>query len=89
MEKLTRNGQAILCTIHQPSAMLFQRFDRLLLLAKGGKTVYFGEIGRNSRTLLNYFERNGGPKCPSGANPAEHMLEVYYTRLMIPKMLWF
>ncbi|KAG9986496.1 pleiotropic drug resistance protein, ABC superfamily, partial [Aureobasidium melanogenum] len=29
MEKLTKSGQAILCTIHQPSAMLFQRFDRL------------------------------------------------------------
>ena len=39
MEKLTKHGQAILCTIHQPSAMLFQRFDRLLFLAKGGKTV--------------------------------------------------
>lgn len=23
--------------------MLFQRFDRLLLLAEGGKTVYFGQ----------------------------------------------
>jgi hypothetical protein len=38
MEKLTRNGQAILCTVHQPSSLLFQRFDRILLLAKGGKT---------------------------------------------------
>lgn len=76
MEKLTNNGQAILCTIHQPSSMLFQRFDRLLLLAKGGKTVYFGEIGRNSRTLIDYFVRNGGPDCPPGVNPAEYMLEV-------------
>lgn len=42
IEKLTASGQAVLCTIHQPSAMLFQRFDRLLLLAPGGKTVYFG-----------------------------------------------
>ena len=76
MEKLTKAGQAILCTIHQPSAMLFQRFDRLLLLAKGGRTVYFGEIGQNANVLLNYFERNGGASCPPGANPAEHMLEV-------------
>jgi ATP-binding cassette, subfamily G (WHITE), member 2, PDR len=76
MEKLTRNGQAILCTIHQPSAILFQRFDRLLLLAKGGKTVYFGDIGSNSRTLIDYFVRHGGPECPKGANPAEYMLET-------------
>ena len=49
LEKLTKAGQAVLCTIHQPSAMLFQGFDRLLFLAKGGKTVYFGDIGENSK----------------------------------------
>lgn len=76
MEKLTRNGQAILCTIHQPSAILFQRFDRLLLLAAGGKPVYFGEIGHGSRTLIDYFVRNGAVDCPLDTNPAEYMLEV-------------
>ncbi|KAL6890684.1 ABC-2 type transporter domain-containing protein [Trichoderma evansii] len=76
LEKLTKAGQAVLCTIHQPSAMLFQRFDRLLFLAKGGKTVYFGDIGENSQTLTSYFERNGGHACPPEANPAEWMLEV-------------
>ncbi|KAM4062813.1 ABC-2 type transporter [Hirsutella rhossiliensis] len=76
LEKLTKAGQAVLCTIHQPSAMLFQRFDRLLFLAKGGKTVYFGEIGDNSKTMTSYFERNGGHRCPDEANPAEWMLEV-------------
>jgi len=35
LTKLSKSGQAVLCTIHQPSAILFQRFDRLLLLAKG------------------------------------------------------
>jgi ATP-binding cassette subfamily G (WHITE) protein 2 (PDR) len=76
MEKLTRNGQAILCTVHQPSSLLFQRFDRLLLLAKGGRTVYFGEIGRDSKVLIDYFARNGAPVCAAGTNPAEYMLEA-------------
>ncbi|KAK3710076.1 Multidrug resistance protein [Vermiconidia calcicola] len=76
LEKLKNSGQAILCTIHQPSAMLFQRFDRLLFLAAGGKTVYFGQIGENSHTIANYFESNGAHKCPNDANPAEWMLEV-------------
>ena len=76
MRKLTDNGQAILCTIHQPSAMLFQRFDRLLLLARGGRTVYFGDIGTDSRTLIDYFVRNGAPNCEAGANPAEYILQV-------------
>lgn len=76
LEKLTKSGQAVLCTIHQPSAMLFQRFNRLLFLAKGGKTVYFGEIGENSKTLTSYFERHGAPPCPPSANPAEWMLDA-------------
>ena len=76
LEKLKNSGQAILCTIHQPSAMLFQRFNRLLFLAAGGKTVYFGEVGENSNVLTKYFEGNGAHKCPAEANPAEWMLEV-------------
>ncbi|KAH6900635.1 ABC-2 type transporter-domain-containing protein [Thelonectria olida] len=75
MEKLTKNGQAILCTIHQPSAMLFQRFDRLLLLSKG-RTIYFGDVGKKSHILVDYFTRNGARECPPDANPAEYMLDV-------------
>ncbi|KAF5000585.1 hypothetical protein FDECE_11183 [Fusarium decemcellulare] len=71
-----RYGQAILYIIHQPSAILSQLFDRLRHSVKVGRTVYFGEIGKNSSILLNYFVHNGGPACPPDANPAEHMLEV-------------
>jgi ABC-type multidrug transport system ATPase subunit len=76
LRKLAAAGQAILVTIHQPSAQLFAQFDKLLLLAKGGKTVYFGDIGSdNANTLKEYFSRNGAP-CPPEANPAEFMIEV-------------
>ncbi|KAL2060712.1 hypothetical protein VTL71DRAFT_9353, partial [Oculimacula yallundae] len=76
LEKLTAHGQAILCTIHQPSAMLFQRFDRLLFLAPEGKPVYFGDIGPGSSTVVSYFERNGAKPCPKDANPAEWIMEI-------------
>ncbi|KAJ5982947.1 CDR ABC transporter [Penicillium waksmanii] len=76
LRKLTDHGQAILCTIHQPSAMLFQQFDRLLLLAAGGRTVYFGDIGANSKTMTEYFERHGADHCEESDNPAEWMLRV-------------
>ncbi|WVQ84194.1 hypothetical protein IAT38_006345 [Cryptococcus sp. DSM 104549] len=76
LRKLTAHGQAILCTIHQPSAMLFEQFDRLLFLARGGRTVYYGEVGQGSRILIDYFERTGAPKCPPGENPAEWMLSA-------------
>ncbi|KAL5349619.1 Multidrug resistance protein [Pseudogymnoascus australis] len=76
LRKLANNGQAILCTIHQPSAILFQEFDRLLFLSKGGKTVYFGDVGERSSILTDYFLRNGARPCGIEENPAEWMLEV-------------
>ena len=76
LRKLSNNGQAIFCTIHQPSAVLFQEFDRLLFLASGGRTVYFGDIGHKSQILTSYFERNGSRPCGAEENPAEWMLDV-------------
>ncbi|KAI8989100.1 pleiotropic drug resistance ABC transporter [Trametes punicea] len=76
LRDLADSGQAIVCTIHQPSAELFQVFDRLLLLRKGGQTVYFGDIGKRATTLIDYFERNGGRKCDDAENPAEYILDV-------------
>jgi energy-coupling factor transporter ATP-binding protein EcfA2 len=73
LRKLTAAGQKILCTIHQPNALLFQSFDRLLLLQRGGETVYFGDIGPDSKVLIDYLEKNGAP-VPSNANPAEFMV---------------
>ncbi|KAI9610863.1 hypothetical protein H4Q26_008707 [Puccinia striiformis f. sp. tritici PST-130] len=75
LRKLATAGQAILCTIHQPNALLFENFDRLLLLKSGGRCVYFGDIGRDSQVIRSYFERNGA-KCPEDGNPAEFMLEA-------------
>lgn len=76
LRKLADAGQAILCTIHQPSAVLFENFDELILLKSGGRVVYAGELGKDSEKLIKYFESNGGFECPSDANPAEWMLEV-------------
>jgi ATP-binding cassette, subfamily G (WHITE), member 2, SNQ2 len=69
LRKLADQGQAILCTIHQPSSLLFESFDRLLLLERGGETVYFGDIGKDSHVLRDYFSRYGAD-CPSNVNPA-------------------
>lgn len=76
LRKLADAGQAILCTIHQPSAVLFENFDELILLKSGGRVVYHGPLGHDSQDLIGYFEENGGRKCPHNANPAEYMLEV-------------
>ena len=50
-------------TIHQPSAEVFEMFDAVLLLQRGGKTVFFGELGRDSQTMTAYLEASGAPPC--------------------------
>ncbi|KIW13500.1 hypothetical protein PV08_08688 [Exophiala spinifera] len=75
LRKLAAAGQAILCTIHQPNSALFENFDRLLLLQRGGETVYFGDIGKDAHVLLEYFHKYGAD-CPPDANPAEWMLDA-------------
>ncbi|WVQ84782.1 hypothetical protein IAT38_006939 [Cryptococcus sp. DSM 104549] len=71
LKKLAAAGQAVLCTIHQPSAALFARFDQLLLLKGGGRTVYFGAVSE----LSNYFDKHG-VTIPRDVNPAERMIDI-------------
>ncbi|KAJ4395020.1 hypothetical protein N0V91_011114, partial [Didymella pomorum] len=76
LRKLANCGQAILATIHQPSSVLFLEFDRPLFLAKGGRTIYFGDIGPNAVIVLDYFKRHGARPCDQSENPAEYMLGI-------------
>ncbi|KAL3746635.1 hypothetical protein ACJRO7_015577 [Eucalyptus globulus] len=70
-------GRTVVCTIHQPSIDIFDAFDELFLLKKGGEEIYVGPTGQHSLHLINYFEGiNGVPKIKDGYNPATWMLEV-------------
>ncbi|MBA0602599.1 hypothetical protein Gorai_002774, partial [Gossypium raimondii] len=70
-------GRTVVCTIHQPSIDIFDAFDELLLLKRGGEEIYVGPLGRHSCHLIKYFEEiNGIPKIKDGYNPATWMLEV-------------
>nr|XP_043614363.1 ABC transporter G family member 35-like [Erigeron canadensis] len=70
-------GRTVVCTIHQPSIDIFESFDELLLLKRGGEVIYAGPLGRNSRHIIDYFEKIPGvPKIPEKYNPATWMLEV-------------
>ncbi|KAJ7565358.1 hypothetical protein O6H91_02G066900 [Diphasiastrum complanatum] len=70
-------GRTVVCTIHQPSIDIFEAFDELLLLKRGGQVIYGGPLGRQSNKLIEYFEAIPGvPKIKDGYNPATWMLEV-------------
>ncbi len=42
MQAVVRGGVTAAAVIHQPSCEIFEMFDDLLLLGKGGRTVYYG-----------------------------------------------
>ncbi|CAM0906094.1 unnamed protein product [Alopecurus aequalis] len=70
-------GRTVVCTIHQPSIDIFESFDELLLMKRGGRVTYAGQLGRQSDILVKYFEAVPGvPKITEGYNPATWMLEV-------------
>ncbi|KAI8547252.1 hypothetical protein RHMOL_Rhmol07G0180100 [Rhododendron molle] len=70
-------GRTVVCTIHQPSIDIFDAFDELFLLKRGGEEIYVGPLGHHSLHLIAYFEGiNGVSKIKDGYNPATWMLEV-------------
>ncbi|GAU23542.1 hypothetical protein TSUD_40200 [Trifolium subterraneum] len=70
-------GRTVVCTIHQPSIDIFESFDELLLMKRGGQIIYSGPLGQQSQKLVKYFEAISGiPKIKDGYNPATWMLEI-------------
>ncbi|ETL41729.1 hypothetical protein L916_07349, partial [Phytophthora nicotianae] len=77
VQSIARTGRTVLCTIHQPSISIFELFDGLLLLQRGGYTAYFGDLGVDSVKMLEYFASIPGTmEIRPQYNPATYMLEV-------------
>lgn len=75
LRRIADSGIAVVATIHQPSVAIFNSFDSLLLLKRGGETVFFGELGEESYNLIEYLESYPStPPIKGGENPATWML---------------
>ncbi|KAI3968717.1 hypothetical protein MKX01_028867 [Papaver californicum] len=55
-------GRTVVCTIHQPSTDIFEAFDKLFLMKRGGEEIYVVPLGRHSCHLISYFEGIKGVK---------------------------
>ena len=55
VRNIVNTGRTIVCTIHQPSIDIFEAFDELLLLKRGGECIFNGQLGKDSGRLIDYF----------------------------------
>ncbi|KAF9594760.1 hypothetical protein IFM89_034743 [Coptis chinensis] len=64
-------GVNICMVVHQPSYTLYKMFDDLILLAKGGLTVYHGPV----KKVEEYFT-GLGIHVPERVNPPDHYIDI-------------
>lgn len=70
LHNLAREGRTIVCTIHQPSASIYEMFDHVYVLAEG-HCVY---QGTNDNTVP--YLASLGLQCPQYHSAADYLLEV-------------
>lgn len=70
LRELARQGRTIVCTIHQPSATIFQMFDLVYVLA-AGRCLYQG----TAKNLVPFLDSAELP-CPQYHNPADYVIEL-------------
>ncbi|OAD59624.1 ATP-binding cassette sub-family G member 1 [Eufriesea mexicana] len=66
LKQLTKAGQTVICSIHQPSASLLNMIDHLYVVADGN-CVYSG----STQNLVPYLS-SLGLQCPTHYNPADY-----------------
>ncbi|RHY23189.1 hypothetical protein DYB32_009282, partial [Aphanomyces invadans] len=70
---LAKQNRTIVCTIHQPSSVVYNMFDNVMILSKGS-TAFFGPPSAS----LTHFASIGHP-CPQFTNPGEFFLQLVNT----------
>lgn len=80
-------GKLVIANIHQPSSDIFKLFDRLIVMDKGGRVVFFG----NPMEAVTYFKNEAGyvnpdeSECMACGNvKTEQPLRIIEERMVDP-----
>ena len=79
LDVVVQDGCSAIFSIHQPPAVLFDQFDRLLLLTANGRTLYSGpreEVLCHFAYLDAELELEQRAVCPANANPSEFLMDL-------------
>ncbi|KAG2502321.1 hypothetical protein JM18_009862, partial [Phytophthora kernoviae] len=70
VSRLCAEGKTVICTIHQPSSLVYGMFTNVMILT-AGETVFFGPREQS----IPQFEATGYT-CPTHMNPAEYFISL-------------
>ncbi|KAF2478083.1 ABC transporter-like protein [Lindgomyces ingoldianus] len=71
LQSLARKGRNIIMTIHQPRSEIWNLFDNIIILSRGGSPAYAGRAD----DCISYFA-GLGYNLPPFVNPAEHLIDI-------------
>ncbi|KAG2383010.1 hypothetical protein C9374_004977 [Naegleria lovaniensis] len=74
MKDIARSGITVVAVVHQPRYEIFQMFDDVILLGKGGRVAYAGPCS----TAMDYFKNELQLECPPFVNPSDFFLDAIY-----------
>jgi ABC-type multidrug transport system ATPase subunit len=77
VRNLANQNRTVICTIHQPSKLTFELFDKVLILAKG-RVCYFGGNKKDNRNeAVDYFANSPWQfYYKPNSNPADFVIAV-------------
>ncbi|KAG7380855.1 hypothetical protein PHYBOEH_011287 [Phytophthora boehmeriae] len=73
ISRLAKEGRTIICTIHQPSSLVYDMFSNVVILS-AGETIFFGSRSK----ILDHFSTLGY-NCPQYRNPVEFFIDLVNT----------
>lgn len=85
LKRQVLKGKLVMCNIHQPSSDIFKLLDKLIIMDKGGKVIYFGnpiDAVVYFKTESHYVKADESECLSCGNVNSEQILRIIEARMM-------